>query len=217
MTREHISSHHALFRPGLGAIALAAALAVTTSACQSSSSKAANQDPAGTTASTTASTSASAATAGSSSASAGASTSSSGADAKPSAPTAGGNSHLGTPMKSGDFTVTVRKVQYPYSSGMDTPDNGKALVVLDVEVANNTSQTRLLSGLMQFSVKDSTGKSYDETILLDAGKTPEGDIPAGKSLRGPVGFEVPAGAKGLTFSFEGDTVHEKSVQIPLGV
>lgn len=211
MTREHISSRRTLFRPGLGAIALAAALAVTTSACQSSSSKAANQDPAGTTAST------SAATAGSSSASAGGSTSSSGADAKPSAPTAGGNSHLGTPMKSGDFTVTVRKVQYPYSSGMDTPDDGKALVVLDVEVANNTSQTRLLSGLMQFSVKDSTGKSYDETILLDAGKTPEGDIPAGKSLRGPVGFEVPAGAKGLTFSFEGDTVNEKSVQIPLGV
>jgi len=211
MTREHISSHRALFGPGLGAIALAAALAITTSACQSSSSKVSNQDQASTTAST------SAATAGSSSAKAGGSTSSSGADAKPSAPTAGGNSHLGTPMKSGDFTVTVRKVQYPYSSGMDTPDDGKALVVLDVEVANNTSETRLLSGLMQFSVKDSTGKSYDETILLDAGKTPEGDIPAGKSLRGPVGFEVPAGAKGLTFSFEGDTVNEKSVQIPLGV
>lgn len=201
MTREHLapSSSRGPVRTGLGVIALAAALAMATSACQSSSSKASvvGQDP------TTSSAAVGAPSSdASSSGAAPAKASDNGGDAASTAPAAAGGFKVGQQVKVGAFTVTVHKVSYPYSNDMDQPDDGKAYVLLDVEVANSGSESQAFSSLMQFGLKDSTNATYDETIMLGAdGNPPDGDIAVGKSLRGPVGFEVPAGAKGLQFSF----------------
>jgi hypothetical protein len=207
MNREHFSPARGSVRTGLGVIALAAALAISTSACQSSSkATVVGQD------STT-----SAAAVGAPSTSGSAAAKSSAAAPSSSAPAASGTFKVGQQVKVGSFTVTVHKVTFPYTSDLDTPDAGKAYVLLDVEVANNSSSKQTFSSLMQFGLKDSTNVSYTETIAVGAdGQVPDGDIPAGQSLRGPVAFEVPAGAKGLQLSFVSDLLSGDKTYIDLG-
>jgi hypothetical protein len=210
MTREHLAPARGPVRTGLGVIALAAALAMATSACQSSSSKASvvGQDP---TTSTSAAVGAPSTNA-SNTAAAAAKSSSGGAGTQASAPAAGGGGlKVGQQVKVGAYTVTVHKVTYPYSNELDSPDSGKAYVLLDVEVANSSSESQAFSSMLQFGLKDSTNATYDETIMLGVdGTPPDGDIAAGKSLRGPVAFEVPAGAKGLQFGFLPDLGADKT-------
>ena len=218
MTREHLSPACGPVRTGLGVIALAAALAMATSACQSSSSKASvvGQDP-----TTTSSAAVGAPGTNASSSPAPAAKSSGGgggAQATVSAPAGGGGAFkVGQQIKIGDYTVTVHKVTYPYSNDLDQPESGKAYLLLDLEVANNSSKTQTVAGLMQYGIKDSANNNYDETIVMGVhGEGPEGDIAPGKSMRGPVAFEVPAGAKGLRFSFLPDLGGDKTF-IDLGV
>jgi hypothetical protein len=207
MNREHFSPARGSVRTGLGAIALAAALAMATSACQSTSKASVVGQDATT-------SSAAAVGAPSTSGSAAAKTS---AAASSSAAAASGTFKVGQQVKVGSYTVTVHKVTYPYTSDMDTPEAGKAYILLDVEVANNTSSKQTFSSLMQFGLKDSTNVSYTETIAVGAdGQVPDGDIPAGQSLRGPVAFQVPAGAKGLQFSFVSDLINGDKTYIDLG-
>ncbi|MEY9860018.1 hypothetical protein ABH935_005652 [Catenulispora sp. GAS73] len=198
MTREHLSPARGPVRTGLGAIALAAALAMATSACQSSSkASVVGQD----------STTSAAAVGG-----AGTTTSSSAAaTSKSSAPAAGGAFKIGQQVKVGAYTVTVHKVTYPYTNDLDQPDAGKAYVLLDVEVTNSSGDSQAFSSMLQLGLKDSTNHTYDETIVMGVdGNPPDGNIAAGKSLRGPVAFEVPAGSKGLQFSFMPDLGSDKT-------
>jgi hypothetical protein len=176
MSREHLSPARGQVRTGLGVIALAAALAMATSGCQSSSSKASvvGQDP---------TTSASSAAV----------------------------------VKVGDFTVVVHKVTYPYSNEEDQPDAGKSYLLLDVEVTNNSGKAQDFSSGLQFGLKDGSNNTYNETIVVGAdGNAPDGSIAAGTSLRGPVAFQIPAGDKGLKFSFMGDVVSGDLTYIDLG-
>lgn len=172
MTREHLSPARTTVRTGLGVIALAAALSLGTSACQSSTkASVVGQDPATT-------------------------------SAAPAAKSPTGTFKLGQQVKVGSYTVTVHKITYPYVNDTEQPDAGKAFVVLDVEVANSSSSTQSFSSMLQFGLKDSTNAAYAETIVGSVdGTTPDGNIAAGQAMRGPVSFEVPAGAKGLQFSF----------------
>jgi hypothetical protein len=188
MNREHFSPACGPVRTGLGVIALAAALAMATSACQSSTkASVVGQD--------------------STTSAAGAAPSTSGAASSAKA----GNFKIGQQVKVGSYTVTVHKATYPYTDNVDTPDSGKAYVLLDVEVANNTGSSQSFSSLMQFGLKDSTNVGYNETILGGVdGQTPDGDIAAGKSVRGPVAFQVPTGTKGLQFSFLPDLTGDKT-------
>ncbi|MEY9932740.1 hypothetical protein ABH926_007391 [Catenulispora sp. GP43] len=191
MSREHFSPARGPVRTGLGVIALTAALALATSACQSSTkASVVGQDPM---------------------TSAAAPAKSSAGGAKSSAPAASGTFKVGQQVKVGSYTVTVHKVTYPYTSDMDQPDAGKAYVLLDVEVANSGSSTQAFSSMMQLGLKDSTNATYTETIVVGAdGNPPDGNISAGESMRGPVAFEVPAGAKGLQFSFLSDLMGDKT-------
>ena len=213
MTREHLTPARGTVRTGLGAIALAAALAMATSACQSSSkASVVGQDPTTTSAAPVGGpgTSASGGSGGSSGSSSKASAPGS-APSKSSAPAAGGAFKIGQQVKVGAYTVTVHKVTYPYTNDLDQPESGKAYVLLDVEVANSSGESQAFSSMLQFGLKDSGNTSYDETIVMGVdGNPPDGNIAAGKSMRGPVAFQVPAGAKGLQFSFMPDLGSDKT-------
>lgn len=54
------------------------------------------------------------------------------------------------------------------------------------------------------SLIDSNGNKYDIDIgaAVLAEQTPDGTVPAGGSLEGGVGFQVPVDAEGLVFVFE---------------
>ena len=212
MSREHFSPARGTVRTGLGVIALTAALAMATTGCQSTTkASVVGQDP------TTSAAAAVGAPGAASSSSASAPAKPATSSAKSSAPAASGTFKVGQQVKVGSYTVTVHKVTYPYTSDMDQPDAGKAYVLLDVEVANNSGSSQAFSSLMQFGLKDSTNAGYTETIVVGAdGNPPDGNISAGQSMRGPVAFEVPAGAKGPQLSFVSDLINGDKTYIDLG-
>lgn len=213
MSREHLTPARGQIRTGLGVVALAAALALSTSACQSTSkASVVGQDA------TTASSAAAVGAPTSSSASGAKSASAAGATkASSPAPAAGGGFKIGQAVKAGNFTLTVHKMTYPYTSDVDQPDAGKAYVLLDVEVKNSSGTAQDFSSMMSFGLKDSSNTDYNETIVGGAdGAPPDGKIAAGDSLRGPVAFEIPAGAKGLRFSFVADLLSGDKTYIDLG-
>jgi hypothetical protein len=61
--------------------------------------------------------------------------------------------------------------------------------------------------MLQMKLKDDTGQQYGIDLLAATaagGSAPEGELAPGETVRGPVGFQVPADATDLIFVFDGN-------------
>jgi flagellar basal body-associated protein FliL len=77
--------------------------------------------------------------------------------------------------------------------------------ILDVTLKNISLQEQNVSSALNFSLQDSTGQKYTETILPS--KTPpDGKVEAGSLLRGQLSYEVPTSEKAFTFSFQANVI-----------
>ncbi len=112
---------------------------------------------------------------------------------------------IGDQVKVGDtWVVTVNSASLHGATDIDQPKAGDTYLVLDVTFKNVSSQEQDLSSLLQLSLKDSTGQTYDETVTSFAKGSPDGKVAAGDLLRGQVVYEVPKAQKSFTFAFEAD-------------
>jgi hypothetical protein len=114
---------------------------------------------------------------------------------------------MGDLIEIGDLTLTVNEVTNPPGDDFNKPDEGNIFVVVDVTITNNSSAAENISSLMQMSLKDDTGQGYDLDLtasMASDGKTPDGEIAPGETIRGQVGYEVPEDATGLVFVFDAD-------------
>lgn len=68
---------------------------------------------------------------------------------------------------------------------------------------NTSSKEQDLSSILQFTLKDSTGQKYDETVVSNA-TPPDGKLAAGDTVRGQLAYEVPASMHDFTLAFEAD-------------
>jgi hypothetical protein len=104
----------------------------------------------------------------------------------------------------GNLTLTVTGVEEPAGSDFFQPDAGNKFIIVRTVFENSGSSEEVVSTLLQMSLVDAAGTKYDLDILAAAlaDQTPDGSVPAGGSLEGGVGFQVPADATGLVFIFE---------------
>jgi len=120
----------------------------------------------------------------------------------------GGQSTFGSPVVVSDtWTVTVNSAKTSQGTDFDMPKPGDTFLVVNVTVKNTTAQTQLLSSMYNFTLKDSTGQSYNEDggwgSSPDYG-TPamhEGNIAAEDQTRGTIAYEVPATLHAFTLQF----------------
>jgi hypothetical protein len=63
--------------------------------------------------------------------------------------------------------------------------------VIGITFKNISSQEQDLSSLLQLSLHDATGQTYDETVVTFSSGSPDGKVEAGSLLRGEVDYEVP--------------------------
>ena len=87
--------------------------------------------------------------------------------------------------------------------------------MVDVSIENLASEATNVSSLLQMSLKDGTGQVYDVDIFAPAESAPDGEIAAGETVRGQVGFQVPTGAEGLLFVFDAEIFGEGKLFVEL--
>lgn len=103
------------------------------------------------------------------------------------------------------WQVTVLTAQTSAGSQFNTPQKaGDVFLVFTISVKNISSQSQTMSSALLWTVQDSTGQKYDETIDADAGSTLDGTVRVGSLLKGAIAYEVPKSIKSFTLSFQPD-------------
>lgn len=113
---------------------------------------------------------------------------------------------VGDQVKVGDtYVVTVNSIKTSAGDDFDKPKDGNTYVIVDVTTKNVSSKEQDLSSLLQFTLKDSSGQKYTETIVSGA-TPPDGKIAASDLLKGQLAYEVPASMHDFTLAFQGDII-----------
>jgi len=103
------------------------------------------------------------------------------------------------------WQVTVNSAKTSEGEQFITPTADHHYLILDVTLKNISSQEQNVSSALNFTLQDSTGQKYTETILPS--KTPpDGKVEAGSLLRGQLSYEVPTSQKTFTFSFQANII-----------
>ncbi|HZS78060.1 MAG TPA: DUF4352 domain-containing protein [Ktedonobacteraceae bacterium] len=111
---------------------------------------------------------------------------------------------IGKPVVVDDtWTVTVNKVTTSHGNNFSSPKGNNIYLVVDVTVKNTSSSDQMVSSAGMFTLKDSTGQPYTETVTTFT-KPPDGTVTPGSVLRGQLVYEVPASEHTFTFGFQAD-------------
>ena len=99
----------------------------------------------------------------------------------------------------GNLEFVVNGIRTDNGKDFLKPDPGNTYFLVDVSVTNTGDETTSISSMLMFTVRDSNGYSYSESMgALSASKgSLDGEVMAGKTLRGELGYEVPNGLTGL--------------------
>jgi hypothetical protein len=127
-------------------------------------------------------------------------------------------SKIGEPVQVGNLIVTVNEVRVAEGNQFTKPDAGYQFLVVDVTLENRGADAAQVSSALQMWLKDPTGQRYkvdlSATVAAD-GSAPDGELAAGEKLKGQIGYQVPEGATGLLFVFDGDVFGAGKVSIAL--
>jgi hypothetical protein len=129
-------------------------------------------------------------------------------------PTPGGGAQSGsmggwkvtpTDATAGSIKVTMNSVRTE-TEGILKPDAGSEYLILNLTFQNNGSTDAIISSILLFTLTDETNKEYSITITANLKpqieSVNEGKAPAGGSLTGEVGYEIPTSVKKLTFTYK---------------
>ncbi len=114
---------------------------------------------------------------------------------------------VGDVIEIGDLGLTVHGVTFPTGDPFNQPEDGMKFLVVELSIENKSDIAQSVSSLLQMQLKDATGQVYDEDLMADVasgGTSPNGEVAPGETIRGQVGFQVPADAQDLVFVFDGD-------------
>ncbi|MDQ6694193.1 MAG: DUF4352 domain-containing protein [Chloroflexota bacterium] len=81
------------------------------------------------------------------------------------------------------------------------PAAGNEYIVLNMTIENTSSDKKIVSTLLNFSVKDGTGHRYSLALGAKTTGSLDGDIAPNTKTTGETAFEVPANATGLVFIY----------------
>lgn len=135
------------------------------------------------------------------------------------APAKGEKYKIGDVVQIGDITLVVNKFSDAKPTEYFKPDAGKKFVVVDVTFENKGSKAATVSSMLQMTLKDDTGQAYNIDLgaqSASGGKSPDGELAAGEKLRGQIGYQVPADAKGFEFVFDASLFSSGKIFVELG-
>lgn len=112
---------------------------------------------------------------------------------------------IGETVTVDNWDAVVNSAKTSTGGQFDTPQHsGDVFLEISVSVTNNTGKAQTFSSILYFTLKDSSGQKYDETIVTDAPSTPDGNVAAGGKLKGTISYEVPKDTKSFELDFSPD-------------
>lgn len=112
---------------------------------------------------------------------------------------------IGESIDAGAVTLTVNGVTSPPGDEFTKPDAGNKFLLVDLSFTNKSQQSAHISSILQMSLKDGTGQAYKsdlKAMTMSPGASPEGELAPGETIRGQLGFQVPANATGMQFVYD---------------
>ena len=101
------------------------------------------------------------------------------------------------------YDIKIVSVKTSTGSQLFQPQKaGDVFLVFVIKVKNISSQEQAVSSLLSFTLQDTNGQKYNETIDPDAGATLDGKIEPGSLLQGSIVYEVPSSVKNFTLAFQ---------------
>ncbi|MEA2573254.1 MAG: hypothetical protein QOH93_552 [Chloroflexia bacterium] len=90
------------------------------------------------------------------------------------------------------------------SSGLLSPSAGHEYLIVNITASNSTKDDKVVSSLLNFSVKDNggEGESFNQSFTAGLETSLDGDVAAGKELTGEIAYEIPTGASDLVLIFD---------------
>ncbi|HET7639062.1 MAG TPA: DUF4352 domain-containing protein [Ktedonobacteraceae bacterium] len=116
--------------------------------------------------------------------------------------TSGAHNKVGQTASIASMDVTVNSTKTSPGDQYSVPKTGNQYLIIDVTVNNKSGKAQTISSLLSFTLQDSTGQKYTESITTLSGVTPpDGSVQDGAKLRGQILYEVPKSMKSYTFEF----------------
>lgn len=110
--------------------------------------------------------------------------------------------NIGDVIKMGDLTIVANSVRTDKGNDFIKPDEGNIYYIVDVTIENKGEEEATISSLAMFELYDDEGYNYSITVGPDTKGKVDGNLGAGRKMRGELAFEIPADAKGLELVFE---------------
>lgn len=109
---------------------------------------------------------------------------------------------VGDTVAMGDLEFTINSVRFDEGSEYFKPDEGKKWLVADCTVTNNSEESTSISSMLMISLFDSEYYSQERSLLADTKGSLDGELGAGRTLRGEVAYEVDASETDWELIFE---------------
>ena len=110
--------------------------------------------------------------------------------------------NLGDTVSMGNLEVTLNSARWDSGSQFMQPDEGERWLVLDVTIENKADEAAAISSLLMFSLYDEDDYSCDMEIFADTKGSLDGEIGAGRRMRGEIAFSVEENHNQWKFIFE---------------
>ena len=109
---------------------------------------------------------------------------------------------IGDSVKAGNLIFTVNSTRTDKGGDIIKPGEGKIYYIVDVTVENTGDKSENVSSLLMFKLFDSDGYNYSVTFGPETKGQIDGEIAAGRKLRGELVFEIPEDAMGLELEID---------------
>lgn len=123
--------------------------------------------------------------------------------------------HIGDRVVIGDLAITVNGTRKPKPTDFLKPKEGNIWIAVDATIENLGSQPTTISSLAMFKLADADGYNYGVTIGPDSKAQLDGELGAGRKMRGEVVFEIPKDATGLQLIFTPSIIDRGQVVVDL--
>lgn len=111
--------------------------------------------------------------------------------------------------------MTVNSAKLSPGVQFKQPTPGHLYLVVNVSLKNTASDNQVASSLLMFSLRDSTGQTYNE--VRTGPDSPDGTVLPSETSRGNVSYEVPANFHTFTFGFQPGALNTDRVEWTLTV
>jgi hypothetical protein len=124
---------------------------------------------------------------------------------------------IGDTFKMDKVQYTVNGVRTGKGGDFVKPDQGNRFLYVMVTAENVGTETENMSSLAMFKLVDKEGLSYDLAIPEDAKGSMDGELGAGRKMKGEIAYEVPEAIKDfeleITPSFLGNGMAVVSIPV----